>query len=469
MAQKESETRKLHALCVPFPAQGHITPMLQLAKILNSKGFHITFFHTEHNYRCLLKSKGPNSLDGTPTFRFATFPDGLPASDTGLPRPLPTLVPSLERNCLQPFVNVVLKLNETSSGWPHVSVIISDAIIPFAVDAALQLPKCDVVYFTPSSPSSFIASSQYHALLQRGTLPFIEVEFVPPSMKGMQLKHLPSHIRTQDKNHPVFDYMRRLIVRCSMRPIIFNTFEALDHQVISDLSTIMDGPIYTMGPLNALSSKLSKTNDFGSTFWKEDLECLQWLDSQEPNSVVYASFGSTTVMTSFQLIEFAWGLANSKRPFLWVIRPDTIAGQSAILSVEFENEIRGRGLIVSWCPQEKVLSHSATAVFLTHCGWNSILETLSSGVPVICWPYKGDHQPIGWWCCYKWGIGLELSINVNRDQIEKRIIEVLETERGGELKTKAMEWKSLVDEAINSSGSSTLDVTKFINYVVSFK
>ncbi|KAK9697223.1 hypothetical protein RND81_08G022900 [Saponaria officinalis] len=474
---KNNLSNKLHAICIPFPIQGHITPMLQFAKHLNSKGFHITFFNTQHNHKCILNSKGPTALNGTPSFRYKLFSDGLPPSENDLPREVPHLLKSLEHDCLEPFLKVLLDLNQPSSGSPPITVIISDALIPFAVKASRHIPGCSVVYFTPASPSSFVAYSQYDTLLQRGTLPFKDPKFmtngsldmildsVPPSMKGMKLKDLPSHVRTMDKNSPIFDYVRRLIARISVRPIIFNTFEAFDRESLADLSTFMAGPIFTAGPLNSLSVK----SESGSTFWKEDSECLTWLDGRRPNSVVFASFGSTTLMTSEQFLEFAWGLANSKHPFLWAIRPDTVIGERAALPVEFENEIRGRGLIVEWCPQAEVLNHPAVGVFLTHCGWNSVLETVCSGVPVICWPYKADHQPISWWCCEKWGIGLEVSIHYDRDQVEKRIKEALETEIGVNMKKKAMEWKMLAKEAFSSSGSSTMDVNRFIDYVGSFK
>ncbi|XP_074280707.1 7-deoxyloganetin glucosyltransferase-like isoform X1 [Silene latifolia] len=300
----------------------------------------------------------------------------------------------------------------------------------------------------------------------------VKSDLEPASMKGMRLRDLPSHVRTTEKDNPVFGFIKRIITRCSYRPIIFNTFKALDHEVLKDLSEVLIGPIYTVGPLQSLSNNLALhesegISDIGSNILKEDSQCLRWLDSQNPNSVVYASFGSTTTMTNEQLIEFAWGLANSKHPFLWVIRPDIIIGQSAILPVEFEMEAKGRGILVSWCPQQKVLNHPSVGVYLTHSGWNSTLETISSGVPVICWPYKGDHQPISWWSCYKWGIGKELDIFVKRDQVEKHIKEVLEEEKGKMLKLKAMEWKHLADEATSSNGSSSLDIDRFIDYVAS--
>lgn len=124
-----------------------------------------------------------------------------------------------------------------------------------------------------------------------------------------------------------------------------------------------------------------------SSLWTEDTECLDWLDTKEPNSVVYVNFGSTTVMTNEQLVEFSWGVANSNKTFLWIIRPGLVAGDSAVVPPEFLEETKGRGKLASWCPQEQVLTHSAIGGFLTHSGWNSTLESLCGGVPMICWPF----------------------------------------------------------------------------------
>ncbi|KAI9120785.1 hypothetical protein K1719_007818 [Acacia pycnantha] len=92
-----------------------------------------------------------------------------------------------------------------------------------------------------------------------------------------------------------------------------------------------------------------------------------------------------------QLYEFAWSLANSKKPFLWIIRPDLVKGGSVILSSEFLSETKERGLIAGWCEQEKVFNHLAIGGFLTHCGWNSIIESMCAGVPLTCWPFYGEQ------------------------------------------------------------------------------
>ncbi|KAK7860157.1 linamarin synthase 1 [Quercus suber] len=95
-------------------------------------------------------------------------------------------------------------------------------------------------------------------------------------------------------------------------------------------------------------------------------------------------------MTDQHFNEFAWGLANSKHSFLWVVRPDVVMGDSTILPEEFFEETKDRGLLASCCPQDKVLAHPS--VFLTHCDWNSTLETVFAGVPIISWPFYAKQQ-----------------------------------------------------------------------------
>ncbi|KAI3996873.1 hypothetical protein MKX01_021149 [Papaver californicum] len=125
-------------------------------------------------------------------------------------------------------------------------------------------------------------------------------------------------------------------------------------------------PLFTPLVLFIYSSiRISEAQSLRSNLWKEDTECLKWLDSKEPNIVVYVNLGSITVMTTQQLVEFAWGLANSKNNFLWIIRPDLVVGEFASLPAEFTEETKERGLLASWCPQEDVLHHASIAVFLT--------------------------------------------------------------------------------------------------------
>ncbi|PRQ52310.1 putative 7-deoxyloganetin glucosyltransferase [Rosa chinensis] len=166
----------------------------------------------------------------------------------------------------------------------------------------------------------------------------------------------------------------------------------------------------------------------GYNLWKEETECLEWLDSKEHNSVVYVSFGSIAVMSPQHLVEFGWGLANIKVPFFLVIRPDLVVGESAILPPEFVAETKERGLIASWCPQEQVRNHPSVGGFLTHSGWNSTVESLCAGVPMLCWPFFSDQLTNCWYACNEWGIGMEISNDVKRGEVEKLVRELM----GGE-------------------------------------
>ncbi|WCJ44442.1 UDP-Glycosyltransferase superfamily protein [Euphorbia peplus] len=281
-------------------------------------------------------------------------------------------------------------------------------------------------------------------------------------MEGIPLKALPSFFKTTNPDDILFHFLMDNVQNARYGSgVICHTFDALENQVLNHLSSILPNPIYTIGPLQFLlknHNEENAINNIQTNLWKEQPGCLEWLDSKQPGSVVYVNFGSITTMTPEQLVEFAWGLANSKKEFLWIIRPDVVDGESAIISTEFLEKIKERGYLASWCRQEEVLSHSAIGGFLTHAGWNSILESLCGGVPVICWPFFAEQQTNSWFCRNKWGAGMEIDGDVKRNEIEKLVNELMDGERGKEMKKKAMEWKSKAAMAAStSSGSSYMN------------
>ena len=289
-----------------------------------------------------------------------------------------------------------------------------------------------------------------------------------PGIKEIRLRDIPTFIRTTDPNDLMLDFVLGECKRAQRASaIILNTFDALEHDVLDGFSSILP-PVYSLGPLNFLLNDVTDKDlkTIGSNLWKEEPECLEWLDNQEPNSVVYVNFGSITVMTSDQLIEFAWGLANSKKTFLWVIRPDLVAGENAVLPPEFVEETKNRGLLSSWCPQEQVLAHPAIRGFLTHSGWNSTLESVCGGVPMICWPFFAEQQTNCRFSCKEWGIGLEIE-DVRRDKIESLVRELMDGKKGEEMRKKALEWKKLaMDAASNPDGSSFQNLDSMVNQVL---
>ncbi|GAV63586.1 LOW QUALITY PROTEIN: UDPGT domain-containing protein, partial [Cephalotus follicularis] len=192
-------------------------------------------------------------------------------------------------------------------------------------------------------------------------------------MQGIRLRHLPSFVTNTDQDDIIMNFIKGEVgnIPKASKRVKEMAFPWLEMDINLGI------PLWNM-QLCTYSNK-------------EQPWHLEWLDSKEPNTVGYVNFESLADITSQQLVEFSWGLANGKHTFLWVIRSDLVIGEFTILPPEFLSENKERGLTASWCPQEKVLSHPTIGGFLTH-GLNSTMETLSSGAPMICWTFFTDRQ-----------------------------------------------------------------------------
>ncbi|KAK4833704.1 hypothetical protein QYF36_002791 [Acer negundo] len=137
------------------------------------------------------------------------------------------------------------------------------------------------------------------------------------------------------------------------------------------------------------------------------------------------SFRSLVNLTRLQTLEFLHGLVNSGKPFLWVVRPDLIVGESGIEPMELEIVTKEKGFIVSWAPQEEVLAHPAVGGFLTHSGWNSTLESINAGVPMICWPQIADQQVNSRCVSEVWKIGFDMKDTCDRLTVEKLVRDLI--------------------------------------------
>ncbi|OIW20264.1 hypothetical protein TanjilG_07521 [Lupinus angustifolius] len=468
-------TQKPHIVCVPFPAQGHVNPFMQLSKLLHYNGFHITFVNTEFNHRRLVKSLGQDYVKGLPDFQFETIPDGLLHSDIDATQDVPILCDATKKHCYEPFKELVKKLN-SSDEVPSVSYIIADGTMGFAGKVAREFGIPDLQLWTASA-CGFVGYLQFHELVRRGFLPFKDENFSTDGtldtsldwisgMKDIRLKDLPSFIRVTNLDDIMFNFLGSEAQNClKSSSIIINTFQELDSEVLQVLMS-KNPNIYPIGPLHLLGkhfpNKSFKSN--GSSFWKNDPKCMQWLDQWEPSSVIYVNYGSITVMTKDHLNEFAWGLANSNLPFLWILRPDLVKNEESIgLAQEFLDEVKDRGYITSWCIQEQVLAHPSIGVFLTHCGWNSTIEGISEGVPMIGWPFFAEQQTNCRYITKTWGIGVDINEDVKREQVTKLVKDMVKGERGKKIREKCLEWKKKAIEASDIGGSSYNNFYRLIN------
>lgn len=291
-----------------------------------------------------------------------------------------------------------------------------------------------------------------------------KIDFIP-GMEGIRLQDFPTFIRTIDPNDAMVNHMILQSNKAlNAKGIILNTYDDLEEEVIVALQHKFN-QVYTIGPLQMFEKQVPKEELKSITlnFLIEDTKCIEWLDQKVKNSVLFVNFGSLTVMSREYLHEFAWGLANSEQPFLWIIRPDLVSGDSSILPEEFMEETKGRRMLAGWCAQEKILAHPSIGGFLTHSGWNSTIESITEGIPMICWPNFSEQYTNCLYACTKWDIGLEIESEVRREKVEELVRDLMVGEKGKEMRKKALEWKEKACLATKPGGSSYQNLEKLIS------
>ena len=238
--------------------------------------------------------------------------------------------------------------------------------------------------------------------------------------------------------------------------IVVNTFEELEHSSLK--ATKCETPVRYIGPL--APPPLDKNNaTISANFFREETESLNWLDKQEPGSVIYISFGSVASLAQDQIREIASGVEASNQPFLWVVR-DSITS----IPEGFIERTNTRGLVIKWAPQLRVLTHPSVGSFLTHCGWNSTLESIHAGVPMLCFPVFGDQHLNALLIEDVWKLGVSLSKGfkdggIVGDEVEKAIISLMRFE---DIKERASQWKLCSHRAIQEGGTSNLAMESII-------
>ncbi|KVH94641.1 UDP-glucuronosyl/UDP-glucosyltransferase [Cynara cardunculus var. scolymus] len=398
-----------------------MTPMLQLGSVLHSKGFSITMVHTK------LNSPDPSNH---PEFEFLPLFDNFLAIDASAN--FTTFLEALNDNCkMQLQDHLAQKIREGRDD--EMITIIHDNIMYFAEEVANNLNLPSIVL--RSSSASYELVPELHPLRYKD-LPFNRTS----TEVATEMLALSERIRTPSA-------------------IIWNTMEYLEYSALTQLRQRYQVPIFAVGPL----SKMVRCPS--TSFLKEDTNCISWLDKQAPRSVIYVSLGSLATMDKTELAETAWGLANSNQPFLWVVRPGSVCGSVWIefFPEGFTEEIRGRGLVLKWAPQKQVLAHSAVGGFWSHCGWNSTLESISEGIPMICRPVMGDQCVNSRYLSSVWRIGLELE-HLERKVIESAIRRLLVDDEGKEMRQRAIHMKEKAKHSLCNGGSSF----KFLNDLVEF-
>ncbi|KAF9613056.1 hypothetical protein IFM89_005490 [Coptis chinensis] len=206
----------------------------------------------------------------------------------------------------------------------------------------------------------------------------------------------------------------------------------------------LDAQVPELPPLKVKDLPVIKNQNSG------DHSCISWLNTQAPSDVVYISFGSIAAISEAQLVEIALGVANSEQSFLWVIRSGLVIGscrsdEDNNFTKRFpqkfsEMMMSGRGGIVKWAPQQEVLAHPGVGGFWTHSGWNSTLESISEGVPMLCWPCFGEQMVNARYVSQVWRIGLQLENGLERGETERSLRRLMVQEENNKDREEMDRW-----------------------------
>jgi hydroquinone glucosyltransferase len=452
--------------CIAFiasPGMGHLIPLVQLAqRLVGHHGFSATFL----TFTNLSSPEQFNVFSSChPNISFISLPfiplDNL-ATDARM-----TVIATLVSRSVPHVHDVLISLKQTTRLAAFVPDIFCSDLLP--VSKQLSIPhylffpsNCMTLLFFLHFPSLHtITNCEYRDLLEPfllpGCLPIPGKDFVDQVM---------------DRKSVACSWLLHVMLGyTNAQGFLVNSFEKIEPGPFEALKNKENRPIYLVGP--CIRSGIDEMDELG---------CLDWLDQQPNGSVLYVSFGSRGILSTEQMMELAFGLEASRHRFLWVVRcPSDKDKSAAYLNLQspddprnylpegFVERNRNKGMIVrSWAPQVKVLSHKATGGFLSHCGWNSTLESLCSGVPMIAWPLYAEQRMNTIMLVDGAGVALRPVVRedgvVERGEVVMVVRELMEGERAKEVRCKVKELQEALISALSRGGSSDLDLKKIADH-----
>ncbi|PKU72003.1 cis-zeatin O-glucosyltransferase 2-like [Dendrobium catenatum] len=450
-----AEIQPITILAVPFPAQSHLNQLLHFSLILSSRNLPVHFAAPSSSIQqAQLRLHGwpSTSLGNIHFHELALLP----------PAPLPPSSPPHLSHALRLFDTPFLLLPSLSSLLHSLSlssrrlIVLHDTFMSVAALEAASLPNAES--YTFQCVSAFQALFELQPNLRPTTRanPIVAAQFddwVP--------KPILESVKRLEHERPV------------EAGIIANSCRVLDGEFVDLLAEEYGSKkVFAVSPLHLIGPRVAAVSE-------KRHDCLVWLDKQPVASVVYLSFGSTTTMAGVQVEQLAIGLRRSGQRFIWVIRE---ADEGAIgsesdsrtggLPAGFKEEMEGFGMIMKgWAPQVDILAHPSTAAFVSHCGWNSIMESLSYGVPIIAWPMQID-QPRNAMVLTEY---LKSGVMVREWDHRKEVVPaakveevvrmVVVEEEGKEMRERAKKIGEEIQKAVAEGGSSMADLNAFVAHI----
>ncbi|KAL0678464.1 hypothetical protein Bca4012_006445 [Brassica carinata] len=413
---------KRRIILVPFPAQGHVTPFIQLGQALSLKGFSTT-----------VVQGGSNQVSHIPGFQFLTIPETLPLSQ------LKTLGP----------VEFLMKLNKTSEAsfkdcisqllLQHdndIACIIYDELMYFSEAAAKKFKLPSVIFSTVSATSRVCGSVLSKLNAEKFLIDMEDHEVqdkVVDDLHPLTYKDLPtSGMGPLDR---YLELCREIFNRGTASGVILNTASCLESSSLSWLQQELGIPVLL----------------------EEDISCIEWLNKQKSRLVIYISLGSKAHMEAKEVMEMAWGLCHSNQPFLWVI--------SESLPEEVSKIVSEKGYIVKWAPQDHVLGHPAVGGFWSHCGWNSTLESIVEGVPMICRPFGDEQKLNAKYIESVWRTGIRLEGEVERGQVKRMVKRLIMDDEGADMRDRSIGFREKLKASVRVEGSSYNALDELVKFL----
>ncbi|KAL0897185.1 hypothetical protein Bca101_081146 [Brassica carinata] len=434
-------------LVFPVPIQGHINPLLQFSKRLIFKNVAVTFLTTSSTHNIIRRGIAtvlPLSFvplaDG--------FEEGHPSSE-----PSSEYIAKFEENVSRSLSQLI------SSMEPKPNAVVYDSCTPWVLDVCRKHPGVAAAsFFTQCSTVNAIYT---HFL--RGEFKEFQDDVVLPAMPRLKGSDLPVFLYDNNLCRPLFKLTCSQFVNVDhIDFFLVNSFDELEAEVLEWMKN--QWPVKNIGPMIPsmyLDKQLAGDKDYGISLLTVQVnECLDWLDSKPPGSVIYVSFGSLAVLKDDQMIEVLAGLKQTGHNFLWVVRET----ETKKFPSNYIEEIGERGLIVNWSPQLQILAHKSTGCFMTHCGWNSTLEALSLGVALIGMPVYSDQPTNAKFVEDAWKVGVKVKADkygfVTKEEIVRCAGEVMDetSEKRKEIRKNALRLMGFAKEALCEGGNSDKNI-----------
>ncbi|KAM7500144.1 hypothetical protein LguiA_024558 [Lonicera macranthoides] len=460
--QNVPKSPQVKIVMVPFLAQAHLNQLLHLSRLLSAYNLPIHYVGTTtHIRQARLRHHGWDPLSTSTNIHFHEFETPPFLS----PSPDPT-APTAFPSHLQPAFDASIHLREPVGALLHDMsleacriVVIHDALMASVVQDVATIPNVESYNFESISAFSLF---WYLAEITGKPCPIDdEIAKEVPSFEACLTPEFLDFAKKQEE-HRHFNY-----------GILYNTCKSIEGKYIDLLTKEeISGKTkhWAIGPLNPVVVNQNQN--------KNRHICLNWLDEQTPNSVIFVSFGTTTTFTDEQINEIAIGLEQSAQKFIWILR-DADKGdvfdenvRRVNLPKDYEEKVEGRGIVLrDWAPQLEILAHSATGGFMSHCGWNSCMESITSGVPIATWPMHSD-QPYNAILITKiLGIGVVVKDWKCRNEmvtalmVERGVRRLMVEREGEEMRKRAAELGGAVKRAVAEGGVSRMELNSFVAHI----